>query len=73
MIVPMMNRRFRGFLPMLFLTFDFSLLVETIQLVCKVGSFDVDDLLLNTVGGILGYLMFAVMDRLRRRRDEKTS
>ena len=73
MIVPMMNRRFRGFLPIVLLTFEFSLLVETIQLVCKVGSFDVDDLLLNTVGGILGYLMFAVMDRIRRRRDEKTS
>ena len=30
--------------------------IETIQLVFKVGSFDVDDMFLNTLGGIAGYL-----------------
>jgi len=43
---------------MVFFSFEFSLLVETIQLVSKVGSFDVDDLLLNTIGGAIGYLNF---------------
>ena len=38
-------------------TFGFSLLVETIQLVYKVGTFDVDDLFLNTIGGILAYIL----------------
>ena len=33
-------------------------LIELIQLVSKVGSFDVDDLMLNTLGGVLGYLTF---------------
>jgi glycopeptide antibiotics resistance protein len=76
MIVPMMSRRYRSLLHMTLLTFEFSLVVETIQLVCKVGSFDVDDLLLNTIGGMLGYLLFAVLDKIRRRKDsihEKTS
>lgn len=73
MIVPMMNRRYRSLLHMTLLTFEFSLLVETVQLVCKVGSFDVDDLLLNTIGGMLGYLMFAIMDKVRRRKNEKAS
>ncbi|MCX4269765.1 MAG: VanZ family protein [Lachnospiraceae bacterium] len=41
-------------------TFLFSLFIETTQLLCKVGSFDVDDLLLNTIGGILGYFFFWV-------------
>lgn len=72
-ILPVMHRRFRSLLYMTLLTFEFSLVVETIQLVCKVGSFDVDDLLLNTIGGILGYLIFEIMDRIRRHRDEKTS
>lgn len=35
-----------------------SLLVESIQLVSKLGSFDVDDIMLNTLGGILGYVLF---------------
>ena len=38
--------------------FELSLLVELLQLVFKVGSFDVDDLLLNTIGGLLGYLVY---------------
>ena len=33
-----------------------SLTVETMQLVGKVGSFAVDDLLLNTIGGFVGHL-----------------
>ena len=37
-------------------SFELSLLVELLQLVFKVGSFDVDDLLLNTIGGLLGYI-----------------
>lgn len=39
----------------------FSLAVETIQLVYKVGTFDVDDLFLNTLGGILGYFLMRIM------------
>ena len=37
--------------------FEASVLIEVIQLFSKVGSFDVDDLLLNTIGGCLGYLL----------------
>ena len=38
--------------------FLFSLAVETAQLVTKVGTFDVDDLFLNTIGVTLGCIMF---------------
>ena len=44
-----------------------SLAVETIQLVTRVGIFDVDDLMLNTLGAALGYLVFAVCNRVRRK------
>ena len=43
------------------LGFVFSLCIETIQLVCRVGSFDVDDLLLNTIGALAGYLIFCML------------
>ena len=55
------------------LTFLLSLSFETLQLIFKVGSFDVDDLLLNTIGGMLGYLAFWILDRIRRKKYEKTS
>jgi glycopeptide antibiotics resistance protein len=44
-----------------FWSFSFSLVVETIQLVYKVGTFDVDDLFLNTLGGIFGYMMMRLL------------
>ena len=47
--------------------FGLSLCVETIQLITKVGCFDVDDMILNTLGAALGYFVFAVCDYLRRK------
>ena len=57
----------RGFFKTLFCSFGLSLCVELVQLVTRVGSFDVDDILLNTIGGILGYILFAICNWIRRR------
>lgn len=42
------------------LSFTFSLGLETSQLILAIGMFDVDDLILNTFGGLLGYGMYRV-------------
>ncbi|MCI8370813.1 MAG: VanZ family protein [Lachnospiraceae bacterium] len=47
--------------------FECSLVIEVIQLTFKIGSFDVDDLLLNTVGGILGCITYYVWMAVWRR------
>jgi glycopeptide antibiotics resistance protein len=41
--------------------------VEVFQLLTRVGSFDVDDLLLNTIGGLAGYILFVICNAIRRR------
>lgn len=64
-----MASRYRSFFLTLFYSFGLSLLVETFQLITKVGSFDVDDLLLNTIGGVIGYIIFAVCNAIRRWHD----
>lgn len=66
-ILPVLSIRCRGFFRITLFSFEFSLLVECIQLISKVGSFDVDDLILNTLGGAIGYLLFAVTNRIRRK------
>ncbi len=48
-------------------TFLLSLCAETIQLLSKTGAFDVDDLILNTVGGVLGYWCCAILFGRRRK------
>ncbi|MFR0987140.1 MAG: VanZ family protein [Frisingicoccus sp.] len=50
-MVPIVSRKNRKFFRVLGLTFLLSLFIECIQLIFKVGSFDVDDLILNTLGG----------------------
>ncbi|MFZ3588466.1 VanZ family protein [Bacillus sp. DJP31] len=53
-------------------SFSFSLLIEISQFVFRVGAFDVDDMILNTVGGGFGYLMIALILTVikRRKRNE---
>lgn len=48
-------------------TFLFSLCVELLQLVAKVGVFDVDDLILNTLGGLLGFIVYYLLLLINRR------
>lgn len=65
-ILPVMHRNLKRFRLVVLLGFAFSFCVETVQLVCKVGCFDVDDILLNTVGAALGYVLFLICDKMRR-------
>lgn len=65
-ILPIIFRNLRNVWSIVFSGFLFSLMVETIQLITKVGCFDVDDLMLNTLGALLGYLAFAICDKIRR-------
>ena len=61
--------RERGFFKTLFFSMGLSLCVEIIQLFTRVGSFDVDDILLNTIGGVLGYIIFLIFNGIRRKHD----
>lgn len=69
--LPFLSQKNRSFAYVTLISFEFSLLIECIQLVSKVGSFDVDDMILNTLGGSLGYLCFWVARKWKKRRNEK--
>ncbi len=61
-----MASNYRSFLNTTFYSFVLSLVVELSQLMMRVGAFDVDDLLLNTAGGMLGYICFLICNAIRR-------
>ena len=63
--IPILWENKRGFFFTTCVTFDMSLLVEILQIVLRVGSFDVDDLILNTLGGMLGYLLLTLVVKWR--------
>ena len=66
------SRYFRYYSTIGPLLFRFSLMLETLQLIFMVGSFDVDDMQLNTLGAALGYLAYRFVQwarvSIRRRR-----
>ena len=62
-----MASRSSSFFMALFNSLGLSLCVEVLQLVTRVGSFDVDDILLNTIGGVLGYIVFVICNLIRRK------
>lgn len=69
--LPVISRRSRLWFNTVLLSFLFSLCVETVQLIFKVGSFDVDDMILNTTGGILGYILYKIVQHIRVRRKRR--
>lgn len=64
--LPVFSERCRKVWFTVFYSFELSLLVELLQLVTKVGSFDVDDLILNTIGGLAGFLIYLLGKRILR-------
>lgn len=65
-ILPVLHPGLRSGFVTILSGFFLSLCVETIQLITKVGCFDVDDMILNTLGAVIGYLLFAICNHLRR-------
>lgn len=59
------SRVIKNIISVTFFTMLFSVFIETAQLVTKVGAFDVDDILLNTIGGMAGYILMK-LTRLRK-------
>lgn len=74
-LLPSLFVKCRKFLLTTLFCFEFSLCVELIQLVGKVGCFDVDDILLNTIGGILGFFVYRFLGWMKYKgaeeKDEK--
>ncbi|MCR8845163.1 VanZ family protein [Paenibacillus sp. SC116] len=54
-----------SFISVLVCSFGVSFSLEIAQVIFSIGNFDVDDLILNTTGGILGYWMSRIVVYLK--------
>jgi glycopeptide antibiotics resistance protein len=68
-LLPALFFAFRGFWRVALISFCISLLFETTQLLTGLGSFDVDDIILNTTGGIVGYIVYLGLKKIMRDND----
>lgn len=61
MLIPLLlHSRLSSGILVVFCSLLLSLSYEVTQLLTGIGIFDVDDLLLNTFGGVCGYILFAI-------------
>lgn len=63
-LVPFILPRFRKVTRVTAVAFGTSLFLELVQLITGLGGFDVDDLLLNALGGMIGVLAFIAVRRM---------
>ena len=49
-------------------SFLLSFCAESVQLISRTGAFDVDDLILNTIGGVFGYWCYVILVGRRRKK-----
>ena len=47
--------------------FIFSISIEVLQLLLRLGTFQLSDIFYNTVGGVLGGLMYCALMKTRKR------
>ena len=71
--LPLLFRRFRrfsGFFAVLFICLFVSVGIELLQLVTSYRSTDIDDVILNTLGGCFGFIIYqfirAIVNKVRR-------
>ena len=66
-LLPYVLKRGRNFLVMLLNAFLFVLGIEVFQLFSASGAFDVDDILLNCFGAVLGYFGYLIWEGIKKR------
>lgn len=70
-LVPFLGERRAGFWRVALLSFELSVFIEVSQLVLRAGSCDVDDVLLNTLGGCIGYGCYRLAAWIKEKDDKE--
>ncbi|MDR6723739.1 glycopeptide antibiotics resistance protein [Paenibacillus amylolyticus] len=66
--IPVLFRKCRSFLKLTVIVILIIFEVELTQLVTRVGTFDVDDIILNTLGAWIGYVGLRILVHVERLR-----
>ncbi|REK69479.1 VanZ family protein [Paenibacillus paeoniae] len=67
MFLPLLNTRFRSSLMLIAATVIIIGIIETAQMLLRVGSFDIDDIILNTAGAWIGLMLTRSFMRREKR------
>lgn len=65
-LLPYVMKSGRNFFVMLFNAFLFVAGIEIFQLFSAFGAFDVDDILLNCFGAVIGYFIYLIWEKIKK-------
>ena len=65
--IDLLGKILTNILTALYEPFGFSLLLSFLQLLLRLGTFQLSDIFYNTVGGVLGGLMYCAVMKARKR------
>lgn len=66
-LLPLIADKRLKFFSVTLISFGLSLGIELTQLITRVGCCDVDDLILNTIGGMMGYGCYVIFRKIRKK------
>lgn len=69
--LPTLSKGKVGPIAVILFTLEFSVAVEVVQLFSKVGCCDIDDVILNTIGGALGFVCYYFVNKRKSQKDRK--
>ena len=64
--LPIITNRVKNIAFTIIIATAISLIIESIQLITVLGSFDVDDILLNAIGAIFGFIFYLIFIKKKR-------
>ena len=65
-LLPLIIKRFSRFKKFIWTIFLLSFFIEITQLITGVGAFDIDDIILNVLGGVVGFVLCNFMCTIQK-------
>ena len=70
-LLPIYSKKLRKIYKIVSIGFLVTLLIETIQYITKIGIFEIDDIFDNTMGVLIGYCIYMILNNLKTKQDRK--
>lgn len=70
-LLPIAYPRIKAFFKVFLVGMFAVLFIEIFQYMTRLGSFDIDDIILNVLGGVVGYLLYIFSEFIFKKTSEK--
>lgn len=70
-LLPIYSKKLRKIYKIVLIGLFVTLLIETIQYITKIGIFEIDDIFDNTIGVLIGYCIYMILNNLKTKQNRK--